>query len=104
MAYFRCSVNSGGGDIEFTSFENGVVSVNRTQTLTIDTTKTYVLFTCSRYTGTDPRGGLWYIEKGVVTQKLQQGQPTSVTLSGTTLSMVNSSSSVAFEYILVCVE
>ena len=78
----------------------GTSSSSKTMTQEIDLTKTYLVFISTNYTNTPNYQIVWLVDKG---QKsiLHQGDITqNITISGTTLSITNSSSTYSRSYCL----
>lgn len=98
----------GGGGTSYKNPIQGTVPVGSSQaTVTIDTSKNYILFWNFKTTDTSyVYNGMWTIDKGVLSSPIivtGSSAPT-ITVSGTTLTIKNAGSSVRGEYILVEVE
>lgn len=102
MALMRMPTNVGGGvtlnPTVIKAGSLGTSSSSKTMTQEIDLTKTYLVFISTNYTNTPNYQMVWLVDKG---QKsiLHQGDITQdITISGTTLSITNSSSSNSRSY------
>ena len=72
---------------------------NTTSTVTIDTTKHYIVTAAMRITGQAVRGGSWYVNEGVVTAlAVTSDANANVTISGTTLSLQGTQASYNVEF------